>query len=47
MSILFLNTNSYQRKKESQSTNFTVFDLEKHNTARARHYCISICRLKN
>ena len=34
-------------KVESHLTNFVVYDLETHNTDRARPYCISFYRLSN
>ena len=38
--------NEYKPKKiESHLTNFIVYDLETHNTERARPYCISFYRL--
>ena len=37
--------NSHQKKIDSHLTNFIVYDLETHNTDRARPYCISFYRL--
>ena len=36
---------SYQKKIESHLTNFIVYDLETHNTDRARPYNMTFCRL--
>ena len=45
MLILNLSMNSYQRKLNRFLTNFIVYDLETHNTDRARPYCIPFYRL--
>ena len=45
MSILILNTYINQKKIESQLTNFITYDLETHNTDRARPYAFCFYRL--
>ena len=43
---LSLNMKSYQKKIGSHLTNFIVYDLESHNTDRARPYVFCFYRLK-
>ena len=45
MLLLILNTISHQKKIESHLTNFIVYDLETHDTDRARPYNMTFYRL--